>query len=312
MAPNAAPLPSSLTASNLTPVSTSQAAGNGEGGSPHDDTPSLSSAKRRDAIARLLQSEAQVTIRQLAGRLGVSEVRIRRDLKYLEGRNLLRRVHGGARAVDLAPYQLASMRNVACKQRIGRAAAELVESGQTVLLDSGTTVLEVARHLPERLLADGGLTVVTRALDLAIFFAEHHSTRLLVLGGLYSHDYRSCLGTYAVGVLRGLNVDVAFVGVDGISLEMGPTTDDALEGGIFEMIAKSAGHLVVVTDSSKIGVARLRSMFPLTAIDTFVTDDGAPADFLAALRDMGITVAVVPKDAECAGAPPAARTLRRR
>jgi DeoR family transcriptional regulator of aga operon len=117
---------------------------------------------------------------------------------------------------------------------------------------------------------------------------------LIVLGGLYEHEYDHFAGAHVQTILRDLRVDTLYMGVDGVTIDGGLMTHDILESGLHEMMASIAQRVVVVVDSSKIGVTKLQRTLPLDRVNTFITDAGAPTEFLEALRKMGAEVIVAP------------------
>jgi DeoR/GlpR family transcriptional regulator of sugar metabolism len=260
--------------------------------------PSPSNARptedRRGLILQEVLRSQFVTVAALARQFGLSEVSIRRNLEQLQSVGLVKRVHGGAQAISRpgqpSVYDARLLQHLAEKRAIGRAAAELIRPGDTVFLDSGTTVLEVARAIPEALLERGGLTVVTRSLVIAGELRCFRQVRLIVLGGIYVHDFDDFVGSQVEGALQELHVNILFIGTDGVSPERGLTTDNVLEAGLFRQMAHAAERVVVATDASKIGAGKLQTILPFEEIHAFVTDAAAPAAFVQMLRDKGITV----------------------
>jgi DeoR/GlpR family transcriptional regulator of sugar metabolism len=253
---------------------------------------------RRWAIVQEVQHNQQISVAELSRQLGVSEGSIRRDLAHLEGIGLLQRVHGGAQAVlragQTAPFDARLLQNVAVKRAIGQAAAALISAGDVVFLDAGTTVLEVARQIPAGLLEGGGLTVVTRSLAIASYLGDKRGVRLIVLGGVYVHDFDTFVGPQVENALRSLHVNKMYVGVDGVTSGLGLTTDNALEAGLYPLMLRSTDRIVIVTDSSKVGASKLQVMFELKDIHTFITDAKVPDGFVESLRAQGIEVMLVP------------------
>jgi DeoR family transcriptional regulator, aga operon transcriptional repressor len=253
-----------------------------------------SAERRRGEILRWLQHDARVRVSDLCTHYNVSEVCIRRDLSILEARGLLQRYHGGARATILAghvmPMDARMMQNVDPKRAIGQTAATLVKNGNVIMLDAGSTVLEVARHIPQQICDDGNLTVVTRSLTVASVFRQRPNVRLIVLGGLYSHKDDAFYGPQVEAALQNIHVDMVFLGIDGISLEHGVTTDNVTEANLCPAIVNTAKHVVGVTDASKIGLAQLQACLPLSRFHTLVTDEAAPQAFIDAVRAQNIDV----------------------
>lgn len=251
---------------------------------------------RYSALLEQLTRMGRVSVSDLSCQLGVSQVSIRRDLEHLEQIGLLRRTHGGAEAItrpgQVSVYDARLLLNTPTKAAIGKAGAALVRPGNTILLDSGTTVLEVARHLPVTLLESGGLTVVTRSLAIAAALRPHRRTRLIVLGGVYLHEFDTFVGEQVESALRDLHVHTLFIGTDGVSAGRGLTTDNMLEAGLYRSMARVADRIVVAADASKIGTEKLQATLVFDDIRAFITDAAAPRDFLDLLQARGIEVIV--------------------
>ena len=180
----------------------------------------------------MLREGRRLRVADLVHEFGVTDTSIRRDLAILEANGVLLRVHGGAvaRASELRPRPVTDrMRlHLAEKQRIGEAAARLIEPGEIVLFDSGTTTLQVAAHIPPSLRTSGMLTIITNSLRLAEDVLTWPAPNLILLGGLCVPDYQAIVGTQALEQLEHLMVDKVFLGVDGLTLTDGATTADIL------------------------------------------------------------------------------------
>lgn len=258
--------------------------------------------ERRRAIMEQLAQQRLVTVAELSDQFGVSEVCIRRDLRSLEMRGLIRRFHGGAIGLssgvpgDVNGHMCAIPQNVInadVKAHIGRAAAQRVHSGERVIFDSGTTVLYVAHHVASNLGSADTLTVITNSLPVVTELGQCDGVHLIVLGGVYLRRYQVMVGPHAVEQIKGLHADKLFLGADGLTLKYGLTTANVLEAEVDRVIAEAAAEIIVVADSSKVGVVGLTPILPLSKISTLITDERAPADFLAALRDIGVEVVLV-------------------
>jgi len=255
-----------------------------------------STTERHGALLDHLARMGEASIVDLSRDLGVSEVSIRRDLEYLAARSLLRRTRGGAQSLtqpgQVSVFEARLRTNLPAKAAIGALAATLIEPGDTLLLDSGTTVLEVARHLPASLLDDRGFTVVTRSLSIAAEFRQRSRVRLFVLGGMYLHEFDTFVGEQVEHALRNLHVGTLFMGTDGVSAARGLTTDNALEAPLYRRMVGIADRVIVVADATKIGVEKLQATVALEGIRTFVTDEAAPAEFTDLLRSRGVDVLI--------------------
>jgi DeoR family transcriptional regulator, aga operon transcriptional repressor len=167
----------------------------------------------------------------------------------------------------------------------------LVKEGEIILLDSGTTTLEVSRAIAARNLPD--LTAITNALDIASELAGHPQINLIMIGGLLRHISRSFVGPQAERMLAGLHVDHLFLGVDGLEPNVGPSTPDVLEAESNAAMIRIAREVTVVTDASKIGRRSLCTMAPITAIHRIITDRSIRPEHRETLVSKGVEVITV-------------------
>jgi len=253
--------------------------------------------QRRSQIISELSRAQRLKVADLSDHLGVSEVSIRHDLQILEDLGLLKRVHGGAVAIqDQTASEALSTRwyqNLEKKERIGRAAAQMVQRSDRLIIDSGTTPLQVARHLSPELLAMGNLTVITASLPIVHEVSSHPGVHLILLGGVYLPAYDLVIGPQTIDNLKNLHADKLFLGTDGLTFTQGITTANVLEAEVDRAMVNASSEVIVVSDSSKIGVIGLATIMPLTRIDKLVTDSDAPPDFVAELRQQGVDVILV-------------------
>lgn len=251
--------------------------------------------KRRLLIMDELNRHEAVRVAELSERLGVSEVSIRRDIQYLEETGALRRVHGGATRIrddNGANGELSASPDAYFEQkrRIGLAAAGMIKSDDCIILDSGTTALQVAVQLPENILRSSKFSVITASLHVINQLATEKNLSLIALGGIFLPEYQVMVGPNTLDALRGLHADKMFLGTDGLTFSQGVTTSNVLEAEVDRAMVRAASQIIVVTDSSKIGGIGLANIMPLTEINTLITDDAAPADFVARLRASGVEV----------------------
>jgi DeoR family transcriptional regulator of aga operon len=238
-----------------------------------------------------LADRGSVSVSELAQLLGVSTASVRRDLQLLEQQRLLSRTHGGAVASGLIelPLRYKSGRHVEEKRRIAAEAARRADGVAAVGLTGGTTTTEVARVLMTR----PGLTVVTNALNIASELALRPDLKLIVTGGTARAESYELVGPLAEHTLDGLNVDVAFVGVDGISADAGLTTHHEVEAHTNLHLIGRAARVVVVADGSKVGRRALARIAGLDDIDELITDGSADPAELTRLKDAGVVVTTV-------------------
>lgn len=258
-------------------------------------------AERHGRILELLRERRAVRVSSLSEQMAVSEVTIRRDLEALERQGLLERTHGGAvlahRMRAEPAYLEAISSNPEEKRLIGRAAAELVEPGDAIYLNGGTTTLQVFRHLRAP-----GIKVITNHVGMA-HEAAARDVELLLLGGHYRAPSNSVVGPFATDALRRTHATKAFIGVEGISLGSGLTTPVAAEAEIARvMIEQTRGRVVVVADRSKIGTVADFVIAPLDQVDTLVADAGIGEEVREQLSDAGLDVMLAGAMANAGGA----------
>lgn len=243
---------------------------------------------RQSEILDRVGDSRSIQVTELAASLGVSEATIRRDLQALSGSGLLLRTHGGAVANDVGdelPVRVKASRRQEEKIRIGRAGADLVDDGAVVGMTGGTTALELARALSSR----RHITVVTNAINIAAELTGSRGLHLVVIGGI-ARQSAELVGPAAEMMLAGYHLDVAFIGVDGLTAEHGCTTYDEMEAQTDRAFLRQARRAVVIADSSKIGVVRFAQITPLSQVDDVVTDRGGDPSRLDELRSAGVRV----------------------
>ncbi len=248
--------------------------------------------ERLGLILDRVASDGTVTVAALARDLGVSSASIRRDLELLDNQHLITRTHGGAVGRGVLyelPLRYKTGRNRDQKLRIARAAAEGVVEGSAVGLTGGTTATEVARALAHR----SELTVVTNALNIASELAVRPNLTLVVPGGVARSKSYELVGPMAEAGLHGLNLDVAFIGVDGISAAAGLTTHQEAEAHANRMLIQRARRIVVVADGSKLGKIMFARICGVERVDELITDDGAPPAVIEELEQAGVDVVTV-------------------
>ena len=249
--------------------------------------------ERMGLILEELAAGGSVGVAEIAAKLGVSTASIRRDLQLLEKQRLLSRTHGGAVANSTAyelPLRYRGGRHREEKRRIAAAAAARVgDDVASVGLTGGTTTTEVARRLADR----QGLTVVTNALNIAAELALRPDIKLIVTGGTARSESYELVGPLAEATLEGMNLDLAVVGVDGITVAGGLTTHHDIEAHTNRVLIGRARHVIVVADGSKIGRLAFSRICDLSCVHELITDDSASASELQRLAEAGIVVTTV-------------------
>jgi DeoR/GlpR family transcriptional regulator of sugar metabolism len=243
--------------------------------------------ERHHRILEHLQAQGRVLAADLAAEFDVSADTVRRDLRELDEIGMLRRVHGGAlpRAGDTDPLPVRARRAPEAKASIARRAAQIVCDGQVVMLDGGSTTLEVARALPERLSA----TVVTNSLPIALALADRRGVEVIVIGGKLRARAGVTVGAAAVADLTAVRPDVVFLGVCGLHPEIGVSVEDPEEREGKRAMIAGAAEVVGLADHDKLGTALPFVVAPLSELTTLVTD-ATDDDVLARYRALGIEV----------------------
>ena len=246
-------------------------------------------SQRRLQISELVRQHGSVQVAALADRFGVSLQTVRKDLRYLAERGVMARAYGGAidsSVVGGIPpepnYEVKRTEHLDEKRRIGVRAAALVKAGDTVVLDSGTTAIQLAEALP-----DIELTVVTNDFGVLGTLAAKHNIHLVMLGGELRRRNMAFYGGLTVEALDDLHVDKLFLGVDGFDLDRGVTTHYEPEALLNRKMVEAAREVVCITDSSKFGKVCLHRIIPVTALDMLITDTGAPEEISEASRRLG-------------------------
>lgn len=243
-------------------------------------------ARRRQLILDTVLSGSSAEVGELARRFSVSEMTVRRDLGRLASEGRLMRVRGGAmRDRDEPPFAEIMIERLAEKERIGQAAAELVADGQTVMVDIGTTTLQLARRLRGR-----SLTVVTSSLAVLEELLPEPSIELVLLGGVVRRNYRSLVGMLAEDALRHLAADVAFLGASGIGDDLSVMDSTLVEVPIKRAMIAAAQRTVLLVDEAKFAMRGSVRVCGAETLDAVVTDAPRTHPGAAALAQAGVEV----------------------
>lgn len=247
---------------------------------------------RRRYILEMIEKDDQVNVSELSRQFSVSEVTIRKDLKYFENRNILIRSRGGAMKqslidVDLSIYDRRKQ-NIKLKEKIGTAAADLIENGETILLDTGTTIMELAKHLPKKI----ELTVVTNSVDVTFRLADYQNIKVIMPGGILRRNSLALVGEQAAESLRNYFCDKYFLSADGIDIQMGMMTMNIEEASLARLNIKNSKMVIALIDSSKFFHKGVMIICPLTSIDLLITDSGVLPETLLKLKSLGLNVLV--------------------
>src|SRR5688572_24599620 len=259
-----------------------------------DNGRGLAKEQRRRVIRALVESSSQGNVAELARRFRVSEVTIRSDLAALADIGALVRVHGGALPPgdsEELPITVKQTLYHAEKVRIATAAAALIQDGETVILDSGTTTAEIARQI--RGLKLRSINVITNALNIAVLLANAHHVNLIIPGGMLRRKSWSLAGPQAEQALRELQADRLFLGVDSLDPEIGVMPPHVLEAKLNALMIGIARQVVAVADSSKLLRRNLSVIAPVEQVHLLITDRAAAPECVAAIRARGVEVRLV-------------------
>lgn len=252
--------------------------------------------ERRLEIIETVRTQLLVRADELALRFGVSVETIRRDLLALERQGFVRRVYGGATRVAAEsyepPFETRRAQHVEAKRAMGQLAAKLVEPDDTLVLDIGTSVAEVARALG----GDYRGKVLTNSLLAAVELAERDRVDLTVSGGSLRSGDLACSGPLAEAFFSSYHVDKAFLGSGGVHPEVGLTDYHPNEVASRQIIIKHAAEAYVMADSSKLGRIALAEVCALGSVTAVITDDRADPDLLRKFEQNGVTMLVAPTE----------------
>lgn len=248
--------------------------------------------ERQKQILSLLTRQQRLSVAEIVAQFAISEATARRDLESLASQGKVQRVHGGVIAVEQAPPELPILERESEqldeKIRIARAASELVSDRETVFLGSGSTVLEVARHLRNR----RNLTVITNSLPVLNTLVGINGITVISLGGMLRDSELSFIGHITEQALMEVRADKVIMGTRGVSLEHGLTNDYLQETLTDRAILKIGRKVIIVADHTKVNRVATALLAPLDSMQTFVTDAKADKKFIQVLKKNGIEVIV--------------------
>ena len=252
---------------------------------------------RRSAILQKLKEDSTVNVTHLSEMFGVSEVTIRKDLRILQERKLLLRVHGGAIMVSSTSetdsedtnFRVKQMVNVKEKKAIGRAAAAHIRNGDTIMVDSGTTALEIVKNLD----AFTELTIITNSVHAMLEAVKYKRFKVVLLGGTVRETSLSTVGALTESNLKLFYCDKLFLGVDSISVEAGLSTPSIDEASTNQVMISRAREVYAVFDSTKFNKRALAFIAMPDKISTVITDNRLPSDIRNQLRLLNINVETV-------------------
>ncbi|MDF2521108.1 MAG: transcriptional regulator, DeoR family [Clostridia bacterium] len=250
-------------------------------------------AERRNFIVQYINRKGSLIVEDIAKELKTSPMTIRRDLKYLEDNNLITRTHGGAVShsvlTDETPYNQKTKEYIDEKKRIAQFSITLIEDGHTVILDAGTTSMEIAKLLVDF----KKLKVITTDLLIAAFLSQYKNIEVYCTGGIIQSMTGACSGTQAREFLQNVYADVAFLGASSIDADFGVTTPTIEKVEIKKQMIKSAETVILAADHTKFGKRSFAKICSLDELDYIITDLGINTNLLEKIQSNGIKIKAV-------------------
>jgi len=253
----------------------------------------LFAEERRYEIVKLLNTSEKLLIPSLCEKFEVSPATMRSDFRALEKAGLLKRTHGGAIPMRNAAYELATrakeVERMDEKRKIAAYAATLVQNGDTIIVDTGTTTMELAKRLTEKV----DIKVVTNDIKITLFLEEHTNFEIFLLGGMIRRDYHCAMGDTAMRQIKDLNVDKAFMGVNALCIEKGFSTPSLELASVKKAMISAATSAIFLLDSQKLDRVSFAHIAGISEADVLITDNGADESFVDRVKVEGKHIDVV-------------------
>jgi DeoR/GlpR family transcriptional regulator of sugar metabolism len=250
---------------------------------------------RIQAIMQILENEGNVTVQELKEKFEVSDMTIRRDLKYLEERSVIERIYGGAillnRPRDRKEPPIIERINVMAdeKKKIAEHVAKLIEPNETIFLGSGTTTLFVGRELIIR----DDITAITNSVPILHELANNSSMNIINVGGFLRRSELSLIGAFAEAVLDNIRVSKVIIGMRGIHPTYGFSCEHPQELMTDRKLFTISDHVIVIADHTKIGQVATNIVAPVTSASSIITSEQADSYLITQIRDLGVEVTLV-------------------
>lgn len=249
---------------------------------------------RREMIREMLQNNPFISLHELEDKFpNVSSMTLRRDIEYFEKIGEAIKVRGGARSMKFITTSMEDAfhqrmkRNTTAKQKIAERAIELIETGRSIFLDSGTTMQYLAERIP-----DERLTITTTGLNIAMALITRSHPIVNIVGGMVNRESISVSGLQATAFLENINIDVAFIVPSGVSGRAGLTSGNYIECELKRMIVEKARKVVVLMDASKLDKSLPYTFCTIDQVDTIITDDELTYEMKVKARECGVEVII--------------------
>ena len=261
-----------------------------------ENTKSINSQRntlaRRSKILEILNKDNVISVAEISKMFDVSEVSVRNDLALFEKKGFLIRTRGGAINKQISNFDLnlnqRLKHNYKQKQKIGKRAAEFIKDGSTVLMDSGSTIIEVAKNLKNK----KNIKLITNSLPIADIVADADQIEVIITGGTLRPEMRSLIGATTEKTILNYSCDVAILGADGIDSEMGFYTKLESEASLVQAMIKASSKRIIVTDSSKFGKKRFVKIANISDVDVIITDDAISSSDVEKIVSQGVELII--------------------
>ncbi len=247
---------------------------------------------RRSKIVEMINKNNVISINEVSKMFHVSDVSVRNDLALLEKKGLLMRTRGGAIAKQPSIFDLTLNQrlksNYRQKQKIGKKAVDFIKDGSTVIMDSGSTVIEVSKNLGNK----KNIRLITNSLPIAEIVADNEQIEVIITGGTLRPEMRSLIGNITEKTILNYRCDIAILGADGIDSEMGFYTNLENEASLVQTMMKASRKKIIVSDSSKFGKERFAKIADISDVDIIITDNGIPAVDMQKINSQGVEIII--------------------
>lgn len=249
------------------------------------------SEERKQKVLEMIQANGSMATSELAKIVGASPITLRRDLTILESMGLIKRTHGGAisksieNRMELSFFEK-SRHNLEEKIRIAQKASEMIQVGDTIMLDAGTTTFQIAKHIKEKM----DIHVLTNSVYNLLELAESPGIEMSLTGGSLRKISRSLIGPLAIQSLKSIRAGKLFLGATGVSLDQGLTSPNMIEAQTKITMIRSADTVILVVDHSKFGKTTLGKFAELDEVQVLITDRKAPSEIIKAIIEKGVEV----------------------
>ncbi|MBC2579437.1 DeoR/GlpR transcriptional regulator [Clostridium sp. DJ247] len=249
------------------------------------------SEERQQKISELLKEKSSLKVSALAEIFNISESTIRRDLQEMEQKGLLTRTHGGAVSVQGTSFEPSfkqkEIEEHEQKVAIAKIATSMIKDGDTIILDSGTTTLEIAKHIQVN-----QVTVITNSIDIAAVLSNNDKVDLIVTGGSMRTTTRAMVGHITENTLKNFRVDKAFIGANGVSIEEGITTPNFTEAQTKRAMMNVANKVIIVADNSKFNKVCFSVISPIRVVSSIITSEELDKEILKDFENAGVEIII--------------------